>query len=337
MDNWKPKYLPQISAPFTHVVNSLNKEGVPFKQMGLSANELSPIQSLIDTDKVEQIIQSLLMGEKLDPVWVDANNKILDGHHRYVAYKKAMPENLMHVVKIMAEEKDAIRVLNKIQDIYDHNMEMNGMTEPQKLDTIDNYAGDRSDALQQSKVINPAELPPEETPVQSADGSVDKVLVLDIIKEILAQNILNTNKEVTPETIGQSPDAEVVDLEGDGEVALEEEETIDLVDGQNAIVGFRTSPIVNGSKCGNFFKLASTDDNDLRFQIDFDNLHNVIYNTPAELVNFWYPNEDIERMSNNMNIEPNKLVNRLAAKRAMEQGYDGINYNNQYVQALDDL
>jgi hypothetical protein len=114
--NYKPKHLPQISAPYTYVLDQLKKENVGYQVMTVNPSELEPSQGIVFGNEVAEIDPF-----KAEPIWVSKDNKILDGHHRYAS---SLSKNLpIKAIKIMVEDKEGCRILNKIQDIYDYKQE----------------------------------------------------------------------------------------------------------------------------------------------------------------------------------------------------------------------
>lgn len=110
---YKPKFLPQISAPYTEVVNSLLSDGINHEISTLNPNDLKVIQGITLSHNVNN---ANLDDE--NPIWISKDFEVLDGLHRMV---KAINQNrLVRCVKIDLPAKDACRVLNKIQDLYDH-------------------------------------------------------------------------------------------------------------------------------------------------------------------------------------------------------------------------
>jgi hypothetical protein len=110
---YKPMWLPQVNAPFNYTLNMLDKEGVDYKYLQIDPDELIPSQGIVAQDKVSQIDM-----DNIQPIWISKEMKVLDGHHRYVAaLSRAVP---IKALQIMLSQKDAIRTLNKIQDIFEY-------------------------------------------------------------------------------------------------------------------------------------------------------------------------------------------------------------------------
>jgi hypothetical protein len=113
----KPYFLPQVNTPADVVVKKLDEEDVNYDYIQVDPNELNPSQGFTFSDDVGR---SKL--DDMNPIWVDEDNNILDGHHRWV---KAMTEGLpIKAVKIGMNNKDACRLLNKIQDIYEYEQQV---------------------------------------------------------------------------------------------------------------------------------------------------------------------------------------------------------------------
>jgi hypothetical protein len=116
---YKPKSLPQVSAPFTYVAHHLNDRGVPYEMVGVNVDDITPSQAFIDSDIVDSLTNKLKAGEQLKASWLDKDNNALDGHHRFVAYKQ---HNNSHVpaVRLMCDKETAIKHLNDIQGMYEN-------------------------------------------------------------------------------------------------------------------------------------------------------------------------------------------------------------------------
>lgn len=115
---YKPKSLPQISAPFSYVAHHLNDMGQPYELVGANVDSINPSQAFIDSDIVHDLIDKMKNGEELKAIWLDKDNNALDGHHRHAAY--TMNKN-SHVpcVRLNCDKETAIKILNQIQSKYD--------------------------------------------------------------------------------------------------------------------------------------------------------------------------------------------------------------------------
>lgn len=107
---YKPYHLPQLSAPYLYIVDQLAKEDIDCDFRMLGTEELHTCQNVV-------VIKANNF-PKIKPIWVSSDNYIIDGHHRYVISKL----NNMDIpcYRLSVPKEKAIRILNKIQDIYDH-------------------------------------------------------------------------------------------------------------------------------------------------------------------------------------------------------------------------
>ena len=108
-----PHHLPQMSMPIVTIIEKLNEENIDYEYDEVDSNELVPSQAFVTSDKVHDVKL-----DDMNPIWVDMDNKIVDGHHRMI---KALSENKpIKVVRLKIPHNHACRVLNKIQDIYEY-------------------------------------------------------------------------------------------------------------------------------------------------------------------------------------------------------------------------
>lgn len=130
-NNIAPNYLPQISAPYEYILSQLNNEDVEYNITFINPNELNPIQPFVFSDNIKD--------NKFDnkkPIWISKNNDILDGHHRWIS--TLMGNQPIKCICIYLDTHSAIRILNKIQDIYDYDQQKN-MEEVVTQDAINIY------------------------------------------------------------------------------------------------------------------------------------------------------------------------------------------------------
>lgn len=110
---YKPYFLPQVGAPFEEVLAELDKEGISYDIVEVNPDELNTSQGITFSDEVGNVDVS---DDK--PIWIGEDNQVLDGHHRWV---RALLDNVpLKAIKIKMNNKDACRLLNKIQDIHDY-------------------------------------------------------------------------------------------------------------------------------------------------------------------------------------------------------------------------
>lgn len=136
---YKPRYLPQVSVPYDIVLEKLDDEGIGYEILEVDPEELNVSQGITFSDEVANA--------KLDnnnPIWGDIDKNIIDGHHRFIKALTDGVKLIMIVIKLNA--KDACRVLNKIQDIYEYE-ESQGLEEVEMQGAINFYGDDENQFL----------------------------------------------------------------------------------------------------------------------------------------------------------------------------------------------
>lgn len=114
---YKPYFLPQISAPYTIIADKLNQENIGYEESIINPNELNPMQGIVFSDEIDNSFE-----EETPPIWISNDNEIIDGHHRFV--KHLMYDKPIKCIKIHMNGKDGARILNKIQDIYEYEQQL---------------------------------------------------------------------------------------------------------------------------------------------------------------------------------------------------------------------
>lgn len=178
---YKPRFLPQMSAPFDIVLQKLDEEGVGYDIVEVSPEELNASQGITFSDEVSKVNL-----DDTNPIWMADENKILDGHHRWV---KAMLENKsLKAVHVKLNEKDAARVLNKIQDIYEYE-QARGMEE-QEENAINYYANDAKSGIDNSNSDNEflASLEEDNANVQLEKPEKNQKTIMAYRKEPIKEN-----------------------------------------------------------------------------------------------------------------------------------------------------
>jgi hypothetical protein len=136
---YKPRFLPQVHAPYDVVLQKLDDEGVNYTNVEVDPNELTPLQGITFSDDVGGVNV-----DDMNPIWISSDMQVLDGHHRMV--RALLDEIPIKCIKIDMNHKDACRVLNKIQDIYEYEQSQ-GIEEVQDQDAINFYQDDQNQFL----------------------------------------------------------------------------------------------------------------------------------------------------------------------------------------------
>jgi len=169
---YKPRFLPQMNAPYDVVLEKLDEEGVGYEIVEVDPNELEPLQGITFSDEVGKV-----NSDDMNPIWISENNKVLDGHHRMV--RGLLDNNKIKAIKIGLNEKDAARVLNKIQDIYEYEKSQ-GLEEVEVQDTINFYGEDDNQFLNTLEEDNAV--------VQNEKSSANQQTIIGYRKEPIRDN-----------------------------------------------------------------------------------------------------------------------------------------------------
>lgn len=174
---YKPRFLPQVNAPLDYVTQKLDEEGVGYDMVEIDPNELEPTQGVTFSDEVEKV--SL---DDMNPIWMANENKVVDGHHRMV--RAMLDEKKMKAVHIKLNERDAARVLNKIQDIYEYE-QAQGIEEIVSNDVNNEFNGADS-GVSQSEFLSSLE--EDNAVVQAEKPSPNQKTVIGYRKEPIKEN-----------------------------------------------------------------------------------------------------------------------------------------------------
>jgi len=178
---YKPRFLPQVSAPYTIVLQKLDDENVDYTVTEVDPNDLQPLQGITFSDDVENVN----IDDK-NPIWVSNDMEVIDGHHRMV---RALLDGLkLMAIKINLNSKDACRVLNKIQDIYDYEKSQ-GLEEVEAQDAINFYGDDEDQFLNTLEEDN--------TDVQAEKPNTNQQTIIGYRKDPIKENSANGNFFIT--------------------------------------------------------------------------------------------------------------------------------------------
>ena len=129
MSSISPKYLPQIKIPIDYVLSELNKLDVNVTYDKIDANDLTPSQLFVISTDLRNAVN-----DENNPIWVDVDNKIIDGHHKWVnAIQRDLP---VIIIRVNNDFNNSCRILNRICDIYEYDRLRNGLEEVVVQDVI---------------------------------------------------------------------------------------------------------------------------------------------------------------------------------------------------------
>lgn len=103
--------MPQVkSDDHSHLKRYLTKNDVSYKVYHTDPSKLSPTQSDFNLEKVNNIISNI---DKIpdSPILISKDNKVIDGHHRWLAKKKIGTD-----IKVLKINKRYDNVLGLLDD-----------------------------------------------------------------------------------------------------------------------------------------------------------------------------------------------------------------------------
>lgn len=117
MSRISPKHLPEISAPLNIVMRALDESDYTYNLFKANPKSLIPSQPFTLSCDV-----CTSNNDIENPIWTDIDMNILDGHHKWV---KSLQNNIndVFILKLNTTFDNACRLLNKIQDIYDYDLQ----------------------------------------------------------------------------------------------------------------------------------------------------------------------------------------------------------------------
>jgi len=136
MNNVSEIWLPQVKEEnIDEILQEMKDGGIIVKSVMIEPSYLKPLQKKVMKPKIDEINSVIDNDGYLPKTWVDANNNILDGHHRVYAYQSRPDIDKVECFKIFLNSKDACRILNKIQDRIEFKKEY-GITNPSTFTNI---------------------------------------------------------------------------------------------------------------------------------------------------------------------------------------------------------
>jgi len=113
--------MPQIKGDnIPEALSIFKKYGVPYTLKVIDPNELLPIQSDYIPDKVNNIIKSINNNEKMNPIFISSDNYIVDGHHRWLAFKD-LGKLEMKVIQVKYPKNAALKLFDKLDNNLNEN------------------------------------------------------------------------------------------------------------------------------------------------------------------------------------------------------------------------
>lgn len=111
------KFMPQISGDsIGQAVELLTKNGIIVQKGKISVSKLTHSQEAVNKEKVRNIIRDIKRGKKMPPLIISNDNYIVDGHHRWIAYKLLDPNMIIKVIRINLPKQESIVAYKKVEN-----------------------------------------------------------------------------------------------------------------------------------------------------------------------------------------------------------------------------
>jgi len=114
----KQNWLPQVTADYNYLYKNLDANNVGYKIDAFNPHDLKPLTDNVNIDNVRGIKDTIINSQPIDYIIISKDNEVLDGHDRLFGFQSTPEVNKIFCVKIYADKHDAARILNKIQDKY---------------------------------------------------------------------------------------------------------------------------------------------------------------------------------------------------------------------------
>ena len=125
IDEIKRKDMPQVSGDnIPEMLAIFSENDIPFKKIKIQCDILKPIQDDINVEKVKAISKSIIKDDKMKPIIVSSDNFIIDGHHRWLAFKHLNKEYI-NSIKIGFTKLPALQLFNKVSNNLDEAISKN--------------------------------------------------------------------------------------------------------------------------------------------------------------------------------------------------------------------
>ena len=129
--------MPQIKGNnIPNAVKAFKDYGVPFEYETVNISNLLPIQDNVSPEKVKNISDEIMSGRHMNPIFISNDNYIVDGHHRWLAYKDAK-KNEIECIKIGYPKLAALKLFDRVSDKLEELKKYIGETIVKELENLD--------------------------------------------------------------------------------------------------------------------------------------------------------------------------------------------------------
>jgi hypothetical protein len=110
--------MPQIKGKdIPDALNILAKNGIAYRKGSVAVGLLKPTQDDANKEKMDSISTDIENGKQLPPIFISKDGSIIDGHHRWLAYKNVYGDGYkMSVVQIMLPKIQCLKLFIAVSE-----------------------------------------------------------------------------------------------------------------------------------------------------------------------------------------------------------------------------
>lgn len=295
----KPKWMAQVEAPQEYVIEFLNREGIDHKVVTMDPKLCKHTQANVDPMKAKGIQEAMDQNKPLGPIYLSADDEILDGHHRAFAAIRHPEVESISCVKIYQGLQDAMRLLNKAQDIYSFEKENN----------MPGFAGKYGNTIDESNK--------DEVTVETPKPEVSSDTDVQIPSDVVAKTQPESNQLVPFESAVQNP------------------QEMTLYAAKSLNTKARTGDFLLTEKKPSM-RLQMKVQFDNLLVIKPEALEGISFPTEAVLLE-WLPGQDYAAEAKSQGLTQEVYMSREVNRLALQKGFDGINYGDKLVQVINPI
>lgn len=115
LDEIKRSDMPQVKGKnILEMLSIFRKYGIPFDVIETRVDMLKPIQEDAKQEKIDAISNDIKNGKQMHPIIISKDLYIIDGHHRWLAYKKLNKIGI-EAIQIGYNKTPALELYNKVE------------------------------------------------------------------------------------------------------------------------------------------------------------------------------------------------------------------------------
>jgi hypothetical protein len=303
----KPSWMAQVTAPPEYVVEYLERTGVGHKKVAMDPKMCKPLQDKVDLKKAQGIQEAMDQNKPLGPIFISGDDEILDGHHRAYAAIKHPEVEQVACIKIYMEYKDAMRLLNKVQDKFEFEQEQEAQA-----------GGGKAIGGEPVKMVDEEDRDESATTDVKPDGAAEQATDEHLPAEVVPQAQGPAQNLVSYETAGNNP---------------------------KSVKAYKAMNSINSqARTGDFLLLEKKPTMKFEFNLDFENLleiaqealENITIPTEAVLQD-WLPGADYAQESKSQGLPQEVWMSREVNRLALQKGFDGVLYGDKLVQVINKI